>query len=218
MKINFTPKQKGFIQIPIIIALILGSVLVGGVWYSVVQTQKAKKVSDEKELQINQLAKEIESLKATSTVASEDTNKNTNTLIPPNAIHVPKQQDDGDTLKIAKCKAVYDQKINKIEDEINTNLVYSTKQIGEEMGIDFFTLFDEIKALKSERASLYSKLILGGTSNSVYEQQISSLDKQLTQKGNLVYAVNQALDQTSKAFRPKLEQQYSDEYLSCLNQ
>ncbi len=115
MKIDFTSTQRGFIQIPAIIILILGTLFGSGVGYFIIQAQNTKKMAQEKEQQITELAKEIEVLKLNNSASIVSGTKSQTSTVS----NTPQKQ-QSDDLRIAQCeatrKATYSIAIAKVKE------------------------------------------------------------------------------------------------------
>lgn len=210
-----TKNNKGFLQLPIILAFVLGSAVFGGAGYFI------SKHSQNKNIEQSKIATSTASVKGAKVEFSaiDETTKNTNDTKNGSAINTQQRQATDSNLKIAKCQGVYDVKIGKMQNEIDIQLVQLVKQSGDDMGVNFFTLTNEIKILKSKKDTLIAQQLMlpAPASGAEFGAALDTIDNALSEKNRLLSAVNSALEGTEKVMLEQMKQQYKEEYLNCLD-
>jgi len=232
-------KTKNFLIIFITIILIIPNMVLAVWWNPFTWFKRSiQYTSPSTQPTIEELSKEIDVLqKQINERNSVQSQKTESTVIQKtqkiSPVSIPFKSDS--VLKVAKCKGLYDVKIGKIENEVNTKLVNLIKEIGDEMGINLFTLPDEIKRLQARQKQIQTQMLTAPASDysnvdpqsiirasnargQEYAPALESVVQEISRKTSLAYVANKALEEAKKTIHDHIQQQYNEEYLTCLNQ
>jgi len=218
-------KNKGFLQLPIIIAFIIGSVVFGGTGYLLSKHPQNKNTEQIKVATSTELVKgekiDLSTMEEIEIVKTQVKNTS-NTKKEPLVSTLQKQEVDSN-LKIAKCKASQQEAHNSIVTTTNGTIDKAEKDEFEKLNQQMQQRFDEVYAMADKNKatianmqlspSAGTSLISGNTSDT------SMLISQIRSSYQTAwYNRKNELEIARKTAIEKADQILDQGYLSCLNQ
>lgn len=217
-------KNKGFLQLPIIIAFLVGSVLFGGTGY-LLSRQIQNKNTEQIKVATSTNAVKGERINLATVDETEIVKtpvKNTGNIKKELVVNTPQKQEIDSNLKIAKCKASQQEAHNSVVTTTNTTIDKAEKDEFEKLNQQMQQKFDEVYAVvdRNKTATLSMQLTPSAMTSAISgnTEDASMLVNQIQASYQTAwYNRKNELELARKTAVEKADQVLDQGYLSCLN-
>lgn len=217
-------KNKGFFQLPIIIAFLVGSIVFGGAGYLINKNTQDKKNSSVRETPAPELVRagQAEALNLEKIKVLKMPNKTTS-IGDETAIGVSQKQETDSNLKIAKCQASQQEAHNSIVVITNTTIDKAEKDEFDKLNQQMQQSFDEVYAVSSINKATIESMQLTSSAGTLAISENTADRTRIMEQIRTSYQTTwlnrkNELEIARKTAIEKADQILDGGYLDCLNQ